>query len=401
LRALGTTCLYLLALVGVGTAQIAWSRPSPLVLASWAVALGVALGLGERFAAYFETVEDKRRDKLTVFMGTLQLSVLVLGLVLAAGRPTPGLLEFLTGVLSGYMLLVLLLARLGVQPRGVVAQALALVTLTALRGGPLASVAVGAALALVGIYVGLDHHSRLLANHRLDEARHATRALARAAALVLPVALAVGVGVQKVAPRGAIMVTTEAPADEGYVPLEQKEERELDLQALRSLVVTGLMGAIGVYFLGRWLVRSKRGEEHKIEAPEALRGAVERIRARPRHRSALPEYPGRRGRVVRAYLNLLRGAERAGFPRRLHETPDEFAAALGEPREALEATTERFVRARYGHFDVTDEDVRAAESGVDGVLGHLAREPPRRRREVVRDADQEAGASPVGPGEKT
>ena len=87
---------------------------------------------------------------------------------------------------------------------------------------------------------------------------------------------------------------------------------------------------------------------------------------------------------MRAYLNLLRGAERAGFPRRPDETPEEFASALGEPRGPLGSTTETFARARYGPGEPTDADVQAAEGGVDAVLGHLARQPPKRRH-VVRD----------------
>lgn len=391
MRVLGTTVLYLLALLAVGTAQIAWGGPTPLALAGWAIALAVALGLGERFGVYFETVDEKRRDKLAVFLGTLQLSVLALALVLAAGSPTPGLLRFLVGVLSGYALLVLVLARLATQPRGVVGHSLALVALACLKGGALAAVTAGASLALIGMYVGLDHHSRLLAAHRLDEGGHAARALWRSAVLVLPVALLVGVAVHRLAPRGVVL-PEPVVEEQGYVPLDKTPQRELDLQALRALVVTGVIGAVAVYFIGRWLVRSKRGETRMIETPEPLRGAVERIRPPSRPAARLPEYPGRRGRVVRAYLNVLRGAERAGFPRRPHETADEFADALGEPRQPLLATTDTFVRARYGPFELSDEDVLEAERGADAVLGHIARRPPRRRADTVRDVDTDVAA---------
>jgi len=386
MRALATTVLYLLAVLSVAVAQIAWGRPTPLRLAGWAIALGVALGLGERFGLSLEAVDEKRRDRMAMFLGTVQLSVLVLALVLAAGRPTPGLLQFLTGVLSGYQLLVLLLARLASQPRGVVGQSVALVALASLRGGPVAAVAVGGTLALVGLYVGLDHHSRLLVAHRVDEVGHAPRAFWRTAALVLPVALVVGLALHRLAPPPVVQ-SEPAVEEQGYVPLGETPQAELDLQALRALVVTGLMGAVAVYFLGRWLVRSRRGEVQAIETPEPLRGAVERIRKPEAKARRLPEYAGRRGRIVRAYLNLLRGAERAGFPRRAHETPDEFGAALGEPRGPLLSTTATFVRARYGPFDVTPDDVAGAERGADAVLGHLSRHPPKRRAAMVRDAD--------------
>jgi hypothetical protein len=88
---------------------------------------------------------------------------------------------------------------------------------------------------------------------------------------------------------------------------------------------------------------------------------------------------------VKVYLRLLHGAERAGFPRRPGETPSEFAAALGEPRAPLAEATEAFERARYGPFEVSEADVLREERGVAAALDHLARRPPRRRRDVVRD----------------
>jgi hypothetical protein len=176
--------------------------------------------------------------------------------------------------------------------------------------------------------------------------------------------------------------------EEGYVPLDEDEDkRRFDPRALRAIVLAGLGGAVAVYFVGRLLNRGRKGDPKSIETPEPLRGRLERIRPEGQRRSrALPEYRGKRGRVVQAYMNLLRGAERVGFPRRPHETADEFAEALVEPKATLATTTEIFVRARYGSSEVTDDDVAQAEGGSDAVLAHLSRQPPRRRR-VVRDAD--------------
>ena len=381
MSALSTVLLYFLALDGVGSALVAWGAPSALTLAAWAIGLAVLLALGERLGESFSTIEEKRRDRVGVFLGTIQLSVLVLAVVLAAGSPTPGLLRFLANVLSGYELLAVLLVRLTAQPRGLVGQSLALVALATLRGGPLAAWSSASALAIIGLYVGVDHHRRLLAAHRVDDDTHAARALGRTALLVLPVALVVGLAVERLAPQERVQ-PEPVVEEEGYVPLEEKPERELDLRALRALVVTGLVGAVAVYFVGRWMVRSRRGEKKTFETPEALRGAVEPIAPEARHVTSLPEYPGYRGRVVRAYLNLLRGAERVGFPRRSHETPREFADALGEPRGALGAATDAFARARYGPFEVAEAEVVEAEQAVDAVLGHLARPRPP---EVVRD----------------
>jgi hypothetical protein len=384
-KALGTSILYLLALNALACAMLAWGRATPTALVGWAIALAVALLLGERLGDAFAVIDEKRLDRMAVFLGTLQLSVLVLGIILAVGSPTPGLLRFLTNLLSGFLLLVLGLARLTPQPRGVVGHAVALVALAGLGGGPVAAWAAGTTLALVGLYVGLDHHAQLLAAHRLDEGPHAARALWLSARVVLPVALAVGLGVYSAAPEPRRSPEPEA-VDDGYRPLEEKPKRELDTRALRAMVVTGLVGAIAVYFVGRWIVRSKRGERKSIEAPEPLRGTLEPIRpARARSRS-VPHYGGRRGRIVQAYLGLLRGAEQAGFPKRPAETPDEFAVALGEPREPLAATTSAFVLARYGPSDVDAADLARAERGAAAVLDHLRRQPPRRRRDTVKDA---------------
>jgi hypothetical protein len=391
MRALGAAVLYLLALDAVACAQLAWTDAGPGALAGWAVALAVALAAGERAGDAFASIEAKRRDRAATFLGTLQLSILVLALVLAAGKPTTGLLGFLAGVLSGYQLLAVALARLGPHARGVVGQSLALVGLACLRGGPLGAWAAASALALTGLYVGLDHHSRLLALHRLDDRGHAGRALALSALLVMPVAVAVGLGIHAAAPEPRGDPAPEV-VDLSYRPVGEQPRRELDTRALRSIVVAGLAGAVAVYFVGRWIVRSKRGVKGSIETPEPLRGTLERIRSDERPRRAVPSYPGARGKVVLAYLRMLRGAERLGFSRRPDETPAQFARALAEPRAPLAEATEVFVRARYGQFDVGDDEVQAAERGADGVLAHLERHPPR-RRVVVRDDETGRAAS--------
>jgi len=378
---LGSALLYLLALDAVASALLAWDRVAAAGVVAWAIALLASLTLGERLSAPLATIEARRRDRVAVFLGTIQLSVLVLALVLAAVRPTPELLGFLASVLSGYQLLVLLLLRLTNHPRSVVAHSLALLALAGLRGGVFAAWAAASALGLVGLFIGLDHHSRLLLAHRIDDRPFTGLALRRTAALVLPVAIAVGVVLARLSSEPMALRTPEA-IETG--PAAEREKREMDTRALRAIVVTGLMGAVAVYFIGRLLMRGRRGEPQAIETPEPLRGRLERLRPKARAETSLPEYPGRRGRIVRAYLNLLRGAERVGFPRRAHETPREFASALAEPAEALEAATEAFVRARYGPSELTDDDVAVAERGADAVLDRLHQRPPKRREDVVR-----------------
>jgi hypothetical protein len=384
MRALGASVLYLLALNAVACARVAWGETSALGLMGWAVGLGVALGIGERLGDSFAVIEAKRRDRVAVFLGTVQFSVLALALLLAALRPTPGLLGFLADVLSGYQLLVLALARLAPQPRGVVGHSLALAALACLRGGPLAAWAAGSTLGLMGLYVGIEHHARLLAAHRLDDGGHAGRALWLSAVMVLPVALATGLAIGYASPDARPDPQVEI-VDDSYRPIEEAPKRELDARSLRTIVITGLVGAVGVYFVGRWMVRSKGGETKSLETPEPLRGTLERIQPERGAARAPTQYPGQRGRIVRAYLDLLRGAGQSGFPRRLDETPAEFSRALGEPREPLAATTEAFERARYGPFEPTGAEAEQAEHGVATVLERLRLRPPRRRDAVVTD----------------
>jgi hypothetical protein len=202
---------------------------------------------------------------------------------------------------------------------------------------------------------------------------------------MLPVALAVGLAVGVASPEARPGPAPEV-ADDSYKPIDEQPKRELDTRALRSMVVAGLVGAVGVYFVGRWIVRSKRGDKKAIEVPEPLRGALERIRPEERRHRALPEYPGRRGKIVRAYLQLLAAAERAGFARKPDETPAEFARALDDPRAPLASATDAFERARYSALELGDADVARAERDVAAVVEHLQHRP-RRRRRVVKEED--------------
>lgn len=380
MRAMGVALLYLLAANAVFCALAAWGGADGPTLAGWAVALLVALAAGERLGEPLSLIEDKRRDKMAVFLGTIQLSVLVLALMLAAGKPSAGLLRFVANVLAGFQLLVLALARLAPQPRGVVGHSLALAALAGFHGGALGAWSIASTLALVGLCVGVDHHSRLLLAHRVEEEPHAAGALGRSAALVLPVALAVGLGVFAAQPQPRRLADAAGPEQEEYRPLDEQPQRELDRRALRAVVLTGLAGAVAVYALGRFLVRSRRRSSGPIETPEPLRGALERIQPERRRSRRAPSYTGRRGRIVRAYLDLLRGAEGAGFARRPDETAAEFAEALGEPRQPLQDATDAFTRARYAPGEPSDADVARAERSSAAVVAHVGRQPPRKKR---------------------
>ena len=160
------------------------------------------------------------------------------------------------------------------------------------------------------------------------------------------------------------------------------------MRAVRITVLAGVGGAIAVYFLGRLLNRSRGGDPGTIETPEPLRGRLERIRPDTRRPRAVPDYPGRRGRVVRAYLNLLRGAERVGFPRAPHETPDEFAGALAAAAGAARGRHRgRSSGPATGAPSPPTTTWPGRRAGPTRSSPTCSREPPRRRRGVVRDAE--------------
>ena len=223
---------------------------------------------------------------------------------------------------------------------------------------------------------------RLLAAHRVDDAPHARGALVRGAAVVLPVALAVGLVVYRVAPLPRPDPPPETIVD-AYKPVDEKPKRELDLRALRALVLSGLGGAVFIYFVGRWLVRSKKGERGAIETPEPLRGALERIREPPRRRRrAVRATPAGAGGSCAPISTCCAAADRAGFARRPDETAGEFAAAAGG---AARAARDRDRRLRAGALRPVRSDRRGRAAG-------------RARRRGRARAPRAAPAGAAGPG---
>lgn len=379
---LRTLVLYVFALNATASALVAWDdrvAGAPLRLLLWALALGGALVLGSRLEPGFADIDAERRGRMALFLGTLQLAVLVLSVLLAAIKPSPGLLRFLASVLAGYFLLVLALVRLTPHPRAALAHGFALAALASLEGGPAAAWAALSSFVLAALFVGVDHHARLLVAFRIDPRRHGGIALRRSASAVLPVAF------------GLAAFLAAAPLGRGQgsgFAVRGRQDRGLDLLALRTVVLTALAGTVGVYLAGRLFARSRGGEAQPIDALEPLRGEVQRLPPEaPPHEARAHE--GRRGRVVRIYLRVLGGAAQAGFARHPHETPSEFAAALGEPRGPLADVTEAFLRARYGPREPGEAEVEAVEQQAELVLAHVRQKPPRPRPAAVARAHRD------------
>jgi hypothetical protein len=101
-------------------------------------------------------------------------------------------------------------------------------------------------------------------------------------------------------------------------------------------------------------------------------------------RSELPGAPFRffrlgalspRERVLYYYLSILRRAGKQGFPRRHHQTPREYYAAL-EPdlpqaQDEMEALTEAVMEARYSRHEVEPEQARWVRTNWERVKAAL------------------------------
>jgi hypothetical protein len=102
-------------------------------------------------------------------------------------------------------------------------------------------------------------------------------------------------------------------------------------------------------------------------------------------RASRPGSRSNRGRVLYYYLNVVHRANRAGFHRRVSQTPQEYSTVLRrnlpEVREETDTLTDAFVEARYSLHPVESDTVRQARTGwqrLKQVLRKLGR--PRRRR---------------------
>jgi hypothetical protein len=168
---LRTFLLYAFACDATLCALVAWDETvSASTLFLWTLAVAGALALGESLENSFATIDADHRGRMAVFLGSLQLSILVLALILAAIKPSADLLRFLANVLSGYFLLVLALVRLAPHPRPVLGHGFALTVLAGLQGGPVGVWATLSAFSLAALFLprrsgaargpGLETHRR-------------------------------------------------------------------------------------------------------------------------------------------------------------------------------------------------------------------------------------------------
>lgn len=358
--------LYLLSFHALAHALLAWDPravASPLLLAAWAWTLAVALVAGEwlgpRLAA---TGEWLGRKRVKALFSMLYLALAVLGPPLALAGPRLVVQE--VALFGSLQPLLLLLSWFDHGVLGSLANALVLVVLASLRGGVVAGVAVTGFLPLLGVFLALDHYARTLGLYPAGRVP-ALGVVFRRAAGIVAWPMAVMAGFFAAAPP-----TPFVPASLGAQPPVVEDVAA----AYRALAALGFLGALGIMLVARLLRRFRRREAPTAEWTDAERMSEEAVPL-PQARRA-PAYPGRRGRIVRAYLSFLAHASRMVVRHRPSQTPREFAALVRQPAGPLGVLTELFVRARYGPGEPGEDEAQAAERAAEAVVAALRRPRP-------------------------
>jgi len=359
-----SVALYALSLHAAASALLAWAAGEARVLAFAAVGLAVALILGESLAGVVDAgLEKTSRLRLRITAAAAYGGLVVLALTTAVGTGEAQVLGQEALIFTVLQAAFLLLADLGRTLLGPVANALVLVVLASLRGGVVASAAVVGGLALLGFFLALDHSARVLQAYPAGRADLLGATLRRAAAALAPIVF--GLTVLFVLAPPAPLARVRLPA---AVPGARDEEVA---EAYRRLIVLALAGSALVFGAVR-LVRRDRGARAPLDEALPLEQGAEEILPEPP--PLVPRtYRGRRGRIVRAYVDVLARAREAGFRSRPSETPHDIAAHLPAPSAPLGALTALFVDARYGPDEPSEEQAVAAERAGREVAAGLAR----------------------------
>lgn len=358
LEAMRSLALYALSFGSVAGALLAWpwqpSRPS-LVLGTAALGLAAAQVLGEGLAPLLLSVLDSRvRARIRAWVWVFYGGGSAMALVLAAAeprllRPAAALFVLLQGLflIEGEVLGGLPLT---------LPNALVLVVLAGLRGGLPAAWSVTAYLTVLVVFLTFDHYARQLTFYPVGPVSLVGPALRQAASIAGPLALGLGV-----------CFALRPPLPYAGLPVEElvaKTPAQLS-EAYYRLLLLVLTGGVLVVLVGRLVRRQREDEPLREELLEAERGGEEALSVPTRGRRL---YPGRRGRIVRAYVRLLAHARRLGWRLRPSFTPSDVARLLREPAEPVATLTRLFVGARYGPDEPGEADARSAEAAARAIL---------------------------------
>lgn len=357
--------LYLLSLLAVACARIAWLPIGAAALFSQALLLALAACFGKLLAeaaAGVWTSASRRRTRVLFLAGYGALACVALAAALGGG-------EIVAREAQAFGLLhsaLLLLAPLVGLDEVVFANALLLVVLTSLRGGTPAAVSTTGFVGLAGFFLAFDHAARKLQEWPRARGRLFAPVVRDAGRLLLPVVGCLGVFFSLAPPtpyvRAAVGQGQEAPRASG--------------EAYRWLALLALGGGSLIFVLGR-LLRSRGGDE----APLLELVDSHQVLEEPLHPPPPDEgvYGTPQARVIRAYVRFLTRAREAGLKLPRHQTPREIEGRVREPGQPLALLTGLFMDARYGSSQPTAEDVRDAERAAHtlvvalGARGRLRR----------------------------
>jgi Domain of unknown function (DUF4129) len=364
LLAARSVALYALSLQAAAGALLAWTAGGGGTLALAAVGLAIASILGESLGGTVDAgLEKTSRLRLRVTASAAYGGLVVIALTAAVGTGEARLLGQEALIFTLLQAAFLLLADLGRTHVGPVANALVLVVLAALRGGVVASAAVVGGLGLLGLFLALDHAARVLQAYPAGRADLLGATLRRATASLAPIVVGLTI---------LFALFPPAPfARVRFAPAAPGARDEEVAAAYRRLIVFALAGSALVFGVVR-LVRRDRGARSPLEEALPLEKGAEEVLPEPPP-IARREYPGRRGRIVRAYVNVLARAGEAGLRLRPSETPRDIAGRLAAPAGPLAALTELFVGARYGPDEPSEEQAVAAEHAGRVVAAGLVR----------------------------
>ena len=359
-----SVALYALSLHAAAGALMAWTAGDAGMLALAAAVLALVLIIGESFGSSLDLgLEGTSRLRLRVTVAAAYASLVVLALTAAVGTGEARLLGQEALIFTVLQAAFLLLVDLGRTHLGPVANALVLVVLASLRGGVVAAVAVVGGLALLGFFLALDHAARVLQAYPPGRADLLGATLRRAAASLAPIVVGLTI---------LFVLSPPAPLARVRFPAAAPGPRDEEVAAAyRRLVVFGLAGSGLIFVLVR-LLRRDRGARSPLEEALSLEQGIEEALAEPPP-LVRRDYHGRRGRIVRAYVQVLARARDVGFLWRPSQTPRDIAAHLPAPSGPLDALTELFVGARYGPDEPSEEQAVAAERAGQAVRAGLGR----------------------------
>ena len=365
LRAARQVALYLLSLLAVASAEIAWLGARPQRLLAHAAALGFTLLLGDFLADALSGVGAagwRKRARLLALVTFGWLGFLAL----MAGVADPVLAARAAEACALLQAAALLLAEVLGLHLAALGTALVLVILAGLAGGAPAAVAVTGFLATVSFFLAFDHALRKLQSRPTSEARLLGTIARGAARMVAPVALVLTLVFVAAPP------TRSAPSETSARPVAVEQVR----RAYLWLFLLALGGGGAVLALAR-LFRGGESGAALLEDLETRVEAEELLEEPPLDQS---RYGAARGRVIRAYLTFLSRARDAGYEIAAHLTPGEIQLRVRQPEAPLADLTGVFLNARYGPDEPSNEAVRIAERSTRELSAFLARRPRFRFR---------------------